>query len=113
MDNPERYLALPVTDLGFSVRTSNCFANLHIRTVADLLEYSEAELLRTENFGRKSLNETKEVLGTMGLKLKPQVRDEMEPLAKLLGRYHATKAAHDEALRALKMYVRTMKFPED
>ena len=113
MDNPERYLALSIDEIEFSVRIGACFASLHIRTIADLLEYSEAELLRTENFGRKSLNETKEILAGMGLALKAKTPDEMDPLARLLGRYYATKAAHDDALRALKMYVRTMPLPEE
>ncbi|MHB1606738.1 MAG: DNA-directed RNA polymerase subunit alpha [Leptospirales bacterium] len=58
-----------VMDLELSVRASNCLKNADIRTVGDLIQKTEVELLKTKNFGRKSLNEIKAVLSNMGLSL--------------------------------------------
>ena len=58
-----------VAELELSVRASNCFKAANIRTIADLVPKTEAELLKTKNFGKKSLNEIKTVLGEMGLSL--------------------------------------------
>jgi len=58
-----------VAELEVSVRASNCFKAANIRTIADLVPKTEAELLKTKNFGKKSLNEIKMVLGEMGLSL--------------------------------------------
>lgn len=58
-----------VMDLELSVRASNCLKNADIRTVGDLIQKTEVELLKTKNFGRKSLNEIKTVLANMGLSL--------------------------------------------
>jgi len=68
---PERNenLLRNVAELEVSVRASNCFKAANIRTVADLVPKTEAELLKTKNFGKKSLNEIKTVLGAMGLSL--------------------------------------------
>ena len=52
-----------------SVRSFNCLKNANIRTIRELVQKSEAEMLRTKNFGRKSLNEIKEILQQMGLGL--------------------------------------------
>ena len=52
-----------------SVRSANCLKNDNIIYIGDLVQKTEAEMLRTPNFGRKSLNEIKEVLATMGLHL--------------------------------------------
>ena len=52
-----------------SVRSANCLKNDNIVYIGDLIQKTEAEMLRTPNFGRKSLNEIKEVLATMGLTL--------------------------------------------
>jgi DNA-directed RNA polymerase subunit alpha len=56
-----------VDELELSVRSSNCLKNANIRTIADLVQKTEQEMLRTKNFGRKSLNEIKEILVSMGL----------------------------------------------
>lgn len=56
-----------VEELELSVRAHNCLKNADIKTIADLVEKSEHEMLRTKNFGRKSLNEIKEILNNMGL----------------------------------------------
>ncbi len=58
-----------VDDLELSVRSANCLKNANIRFIGELVSRSEAEMLKTKNFGRKSLNEIKEILGTMGLSL--------------------------------------------
>jgi len=58
-----------VEELELSVRSYNCLKNANIKTIADLVQKSEQEMLRTKNFGRKSLNEIKEILHGMGLRL--------------------------------------------
>jgi DNA-directed RNA polymerase subunit alpha len=58
-----------VDELELSVRSANCLKNDNIVYIGDLVQKSEAEMLRTPNFGRKSLNEIKEVLAQMGLHL--------------------------------------------
>ncbi|MEM6676846.1 MAG: DNA-directed RNA polymerase subunit alpha [Pseudomonadota bacterium] len=58
-----------VDELELSVRSANCLKNDNIVYIGDLIQKTEAEMLRTPNFGRKSLNEIKEVLTTMGLHL--------------------------------------------
>ena len=57
-----------VEDLELSVRSYNCLKNANIKTIADLVQKTEQEMLRTKNFGRKSLNEIKEILHGMGLR---------------------------------------------
>lgn len=63
------HLDKSVEELELSVRSYNCLKNANIRTIRELVEKSEPEMLRTKNFGRKSLNEIKEILHTMGLSL--------------------------------------------
>jgi DNA-directed RNA polymerase subunit alpha len=58
-----------VEELDLSVRSYNCLKNANIRTIRELVQKTEAEMLKTKNFGRKSLNEIKEILHTMGLSL--------------------------------------------
>ena len=58
-----------VEELELSVRSYNCLKNANIRTLRELVQKTEAEMLRTKNFGRKSLNEIKEILLTTGLSL--------------------------------------------
>ena len=62
-------LSRPVDELELSVRSANCLKNSNIRYIYELVEKTEAEMLKTKNFGRKSLNEIKEILATMGLSL--------------------------------------------
>ncbi len=75
-----------VDELELSVRSANCLKNDNIVYIGDLIQKSEAEMLRTPNFGRKSLNEIKEVLASMGLHLGMEVPnwppDNIEDLAK-------------------------------
>lgn len=58
-----------VEELELSVRSANCLQNANIRYIYELVQKTEAEMLRTKNFGRKSLNEIKDILGEMGLSL--------------------------------------------
>src|SRR5258706_6093935 len=58
-----------VEELELSVRSYNCLKNANIRTIRELVQKTEGEMLKTKNFGRKSLNEIKEILHTMGLSL--------------------------------------------
>lgn len=75
-----------VDELELSVRSANCLKNDNIVYIGDLIQKSESEMLRTPNFGRKSLNEIKEVLAGMGLHLGMEVPnwppDNIEELAK-------------------------------
>jgi DNA-directed RNA polymerase subunit alpha len=81
-----RNLLRKVDELELSVRSANCLKNDNIVYIGDLVQKSEPEMLRTPNFGRKSLNEIKEVLGTMGLSLGMDVMnwppDNIEELAR-------------------------------
>jgi len=72
-----------VDELELSVRSANCLKNADIRYIGELVQKTEAEMLKTKNFGRKSLNEIKEILSEMGLSLGMRVdnfpsRDEIE-----------------------------------
>jgi DNA-directed RNA polymerase subunit alpha len=60
-------LSRSVEELELSVRSYNCLKNANIQTIGDLVQRTEAEMLRTKNFGRKSLNEIKEILGGLAL----------------------------------------------
>jgi len=81
-----RYLLKKVDELELSVRSANCLKNDNIIYIGDLVGKTEAEMLRTPNFGRKSLNEIKEVLAGMGLHLGMDVAgwppENIEELAK-------------------------------
>ena len=83
-----RNLLKKVEELELSVRSANCLKNDNIVYIGDLVQKSESEMLRTPNFGRKSLNEIKEVLSVMGLHLGMQVEgwppENIEDLAKKL-----------------------------
>ena len=59
-----------------SVRSYNCLKNANIQTIAELVQKTDGEMLKTRNFGRKSLNEIKEILEDMGLHLGMKVDEE-------------------------------------
>ena len=63
------HLDKSVEELELSVRSYNCLKNANIRTIRELVQKTETDMLKTKNFGRKSLNEIKEILQTMGLSL--------------------------------------------
>jgi DNA-directed RNA polymerase subunit alpha len=72
-----------IDEIELSVRSSNCLENANIKFIGELVQRSEAEMLRTKNFGRKSLTEIKEILGEMGLNLGMKIdsfpsREELE-----------------------------------
>jgi len=89
-EEPEfnRNLLRKVDELELSVRSANCLKNDNIVYIGDLIQKTEAEMLRTPNFGRKSLNEIKEVLAQMGLHLGMEVSEwppeNIEEMAKRL-----------------------------
>ena len=83
-----KHLLMKVDELELSVRSANCLKNDNVIYIGDLVQKTEAEMLRTPNFGRKSLNEIKEVLSQMGLHLGMKIPnwppENIEELAKKL-----------------------------
>lgn len=81
-----RHLLRKVDELELSVRSANCLKNENIVYIGDLVQKTESDLLRTPNFGRKSLNEIREVLAQMGIELGMHVEgwppENIEELAK-------------------------------
>jgi DNA-directed RNA polymerase subunit alpha len=75
------HLNKSVDELELSVRSYNCLKNANIRTIGELVTRSEAEMLKTKNFGRKSLNEIKEILQGMGLSLGMRLDEHGRPIA--------------------------------
>ena len=67
------HLYRTVDELELSVRSANCLANANIRFIGELVQKTEAEMLKTKNFGRKSLKEIKEILTQMDLSLGMQI----------------------------------------
>jgi DNA-directed RNA polymerase subunit alpha len=79
-----------VDELELSVRSYNCLKNANIRNIGELVQRTEAEMLKTRNFGRKSLNEIKEILEAMGLSLGMKLDEEV------LGELAKTEGAQSE-----------------
>ncbi len=79
MERRKAYLSKPVAELELSVRSANCLEAADIITIRDLVTRSEPEMLKFRNFGRKSLNEIKTILGEMGLSF-GMILDGDEPL---------------------------------
>jgi DNA-directed RNA polymerase subunit alpha len=69
-----------VEELELSVRSYNCLKNADIKTIADLVQKTEADMLKTKNFGRKSLNEIKEILTEMGLSFGMKLGEDGKPI---------------------------------
>jgi DNA-directed RNA polymerase subunit alpha len=69
-----------VEELELSVRSYNCLKNADIKTIGELVQKTEPEMLKTKNFGRKSLNEIKEILAEMGLSFGMKLGDDGRPL---------------------------------
>jgi DNA-directed RNA polymerase subunit alpha len=67
LDKVRRLLDKSVEELELSVRSSNCLRAAEIKSIGDLVQKSEAEMLKFRNFGRKSLKEIQDILGEMGL----------------------------------------------
>jgi DNA-directed RNA polymerase subunit alpha len=76
-----------VDELELSVRSANCLKNAGIKLIGELVSKSESEMLKTQNFGRKSLNEIKDILGDMGLTLGMKLEGFPDPqiIARLRG----------------------------
>jgi DNA-directed RNA polymerase subunit alpha len=76
-----------VDELELSVRSANCLKNAGIKLIGELVSRTEAEMLKTQNFGRKSLNEIKDILGEMGLTLGMKLESFPDPetMARLRG----------------------------
>jgi DNA-directed RNA polymerase subunit alpha len=75
------HLDKSVEELELSVRSYNCLKNANIRTIRELVQRTEAEMLKTKNFGRKSLTEIKEILQSMGLGLGMRLDQPVQPEA--------------------------------
>src|SRR5579864_4474459 len=86
LDRVSDQLNRSVEELELSVRSYNCLKNANIQTIGELVQKTEAEMLRTKNLGRKSLNEIKEILANMGLHLGMEIPawppENIEELAK-------------------------------
>jgi DNA-directed RNA polymerase subunit alpha len=78
--NANNALLKPVSELELSVRSANCLQNANIKYIYELVSKTEGEMLRTKNFGRKSLNEIKEILTQMGLGLGMKVDSIMKEI---------------------------------
>jgi len=85
------HLFRSVDELELSVRASNCLKTANIRSTADLVQRTEHDLLKTKNFGKKSLNEIKTILGEMGLSL--GMRLDPEELERLRAHYERSLGA--------------------
>jgi DNA-directed RNA polymerase subunit alpha len=72
-------LGRSVDELELSVRSYNCLKNANIKTIGELVHKTENDMLKTKNFGRKSLNEIKEILETMGLSLGMKIDNWQQP----------------------------------
>ena len=66
-----------IDELEFSARAHNCLINADIRRVIDLVNFTEDEGLKIKNFGRKSLDEVKEILRSLGLRLGMDIKEEV------------------------------------
>ncbi|MBI5197231.1 MAG: hypothetical protein HZA19_01335 [Nitrospirae bacterium] len=76
----KRNLSRSIEEMELSVRATNCLKNADIRTIIDLVQKTEMDMLKTKNFGKKSLTEIKEMLESMGLRfgMKPEEVKEYE-----------------------------------
>jgi len=74
-----KLLETPIGEIELSVRAANCISSANIKTIADLVQKSEADMLKYRNFGKKSLNEIKSILDRMGLSLGMNVQDMLGP----------------------------------
>lgn len=75
-DELDKKLAKPISELELSVRSSNCLSEANIKTIGDLVQKKESEMLKYKNFGKKSLTEINNILESMGLKLGMEFEEE-------------------------------------
>ena len=78
-DKVNENLYRTVEELELSVRSANCLKNAGIKLIGELVSKTEAEMLKTQNFGRKSLNEIKDILNEMGLTFGMKIEDFPDP----------------------------------
>jgi len=90
------FLLKPVSELELSVRSANCLQNANIKYIYELVSKTEGEMLRTKNFGRKSLNEIKEILTGMGLGLGMKI----DNIMKQMQSPNANPSIRDEKLKS-------------
>jgi len=76
-DKMQKILNMPISEIELSVRSANCIHNANIKTIGELISKSEPEMLKYRNFGKKSLNEIKAILTTMGLSLGMKIETEL------------------------------------
>lgn len=101
--------SLSVDELEISVRAAQCFNNLGIRTVGQLAATTEAELLRSPNFGRKSLNELKEILDGLGVELgSVTILSIEQQMNRAMARVRAAKVAYAEAVLEVQRITKRM-----
>jgi DNA-directed RNA polymerase subunit alpha len=105
-----------VEELELSVRSYNCLKNANIQTIGELVQKTEAEMLKTKNFGRKSLNEIKEILAQMGLSLGMKIDEQgnavpgptsIPPATALAQSYNARYDDEDEPLDSVDLQLPT------
>ncbi len=78
-DKLQKLLNMPINEIELSVRSSNCIKSANIQTIGDLVRRSEAEMLKYRNFGKKSLEEIKSILSSLGLSLGMEIPPETSP----------------------------------
>lgn len=93
---PNEQLDLSIDELELSVRSYNCLKNADIHTIRDLVQHTEREMLATKNFGRKSLNELKEILNGMGLDFGMDFDEQGNPIPGTGGRDSADLSAFED-----------------
>ncbi len=95
-DEINEHLYRTVDELELSVRSANCLKNADIRLIGELVQKTEGEMLKTKNFGRKSLNEIKEILSEMGLSLGMKLEN-FDPERYFREKRERERAAEEEA----------------
>lgn len=100
---------IPISHLEFSVRTTNCFFNAGFKTIGDIVSKSEQELMKLPNFGRRSLNEVRAVLGTFNLSLRegPVLTLEQQMQSALI-RARAAKHSYENAMADVRRVAQQM-----
>lgn len=101
--------SVAVDELELSIRAANCLKNIGVRTVGQLAATTEAELLRTQNFGRKSLKEIKEILNVLGVELgSVTILTIEQQMNRAMARARAAKAAYAEAVLEVQRLAKRM-----
>lgn len=94
---------VPIADVEFSVKTTNCLLRAGLRTLGDVTSQSERELLKLPNFGRRCAAEVKEMLGSFGLSLRegPVLTLEQQ-MQSALSRARFARQAYEQAVRDIQ-----------